>query len=119
MESERGIIIIGHCRQGKRALMQKSLKERLVLVGVDFADIGSAMASLNMSFDDAAISVKYAIDSINELKKITPDKIVSMDDCFRDEALKLRSFQEDLKTIVYEKVQSKFISKPRNNFRKR
>lgn len=119
MESERGIIIIGHCRAGKYAMIQQLLKERPVLIGVDFGDIASAVLSLNMSFEAAIIATKRVTDSINEFKKITPDKIVSMNDYFRDEAMKLRSFQENENTIVYEKVQSKFISRPRNNFRKR
>lgn len=87
MESERGIIIVGHCRVGKHAMMQQLLKERCVLIGVDFNVMSSAVAGLNMSFCDATIAIKNTVDSINE------------------------------NTIVYEKQQSKFISRPRNNFR--
>jgi len=119
MESERGIIIIGHCRAGKREMIHKILKGRVVLIGADFGDMASVITSLNMSFEAAIIATKSINDSINEFKKITPDKIVLMNDYFRDEALKLRSFQENENTLVYEKQPSKFISRPRNNFRKR
>lgn len=120
MGSERGIIIVGNCRAGKRAATQQVLKERPVLVGVDFADMTSAVLSLNMSFKKSAIQAKKLNDAMLDFKSITPDRIPSLrDDFLRNEAMKLRSFQEDLKTIVYEKPQSKFISRPRNNFRKR
>lgn len=120
MESERGIIIVGHCRSGKHEMIRQALKGRAVLIGADFGDMASAIASLKMASSDAAISIKHAIDSINELKKITPDKIPSFrDQYFMDEALKLKSVYGSENTIVYEIPQSKFISRPRNNFRKR
>lgn len=121
MESERGIIIIGHCREGKRAAIQQLLKERpdMVCIGADFSDMTSAVMALNMSFEKSIIIAKKVNDAILEFKSITPDRIVSMNDYFKDEAMKLRSFQEDLKTIVYENQPSKFISRPRHNFRKR
>jgi hypothetical protein len=115
----RGIIIIGNCRSGKQAMIQQLLKERPVLLGIDFGDMTSAVLSLNMSFEKSIIASKKLNDAMLEFQKITPDKIVSMNDYFRDEAMKLRSFQENENTIVYEKVQSKFISRPINNFRKR
>jgi len=62
-------------------------------------------------------------DGMMELKSISPDRRPSMRDDFlsnvKNGSIKFRSFQEDLNTIVYEKIQSKFISRPRNNFRKR
>lgn len=122
MESEIGIIIVGHCRAGKTeriALMRQLLKEKLVLCGVGFNHTSSASLGLSSSFEIAAIAFKKLNDAMMDLKKITPDKIISMNDYFKDEALKLRSFQEDLNTIVYEKAPSKFISRPINNFRKR
>jgi hypothetical protein len=120
MESERGIIIIGHCRAGKDAMIRQALKGRCVLIGPDLGDIASAVTSLNMSLNNVAISAKRLADVMVEFQSVTLDMIPSFrDNYFRYEALKLRSFQEDLNTIVYEKVQNKFISRPRNNFRKR
>lgn len=122
MESERVIIMIGHCRSGKHAMIRQALKGRAVLIVADSdsRDMASAIASLNMSFQGAVIAAKNASDAMKEFKAITPDRTPSFrDHYFRDEALKLRSFQENENTIVYEKQPSKFISRPRHNFRKR
>jgi hypothetical protein len=123
MERERGIIIIGHCRAGKDAMIRQAIKERCVLIGADFGDMASDVLALNMSFEYAAVASKKLNDAMMELKSISPDRRPSMRDDFlsnvKNGSIKFRSFQEDLNTIVYEKIQSKFISRPRNNFRKR
>jgi len=53
MESERGIIIIGHCRAGKDAMIRQALKGRCVLIGADFGDMISTVLALNISFEYA------------------------------------------------------------------
>lgn len=117
MESERGIIIIGHCRQGKHAMMQQLLKERPVLIGVDFGYIDSAVLSLNMSLGKAPIATKEAFQNLQLA-------LEEMGDIFKDSTMYINEakglFEEiKQKSIVYEKQPSRFISRPRNNFRKR
>ena len=117
MESERGIIIIGHCRQGKCVMMQQLLKERPVLIGVDFGDIDSAVLSLNMSLGKVPIVSKEVFQNL----QLALEEVGAT---FRDSTMYInedKGLFEEIKqqSIVYEKPQSKFISRPRNNFRKR
>jgi hypothetical protein len=91
MKSERGIIIIGDCRSEKLAMMQQALKH--------CSDI-------------------HFKESIEEVKKLNHhfETTVAISYNFRDELEKLAELE---KTIKLEKPQSKFISRPRHNFRKR
>lgn len=95
------------------------MESERVIIAVGFGNMSSAVAALSVVSFDAVIATKRLNNLLNELKERTPWKTISRDELFVDEALKFRSFQEDLNTIVYEKVQNKFISKPRNNFRRR
>jgi uncharacterized protein YaiI (UPF0178 family) len=116
MESEREIIIVGHCRAGKHEMIRQAIKEKCVLIGVDFADITSAVYSLNMSFE---AEVKLSKDSIEKLKQAIQEtgSTFNASSMYIDEAKEL--FEKMKRTIVYEKPQSNFISRPRHNFRKR
>lgn len=114
MESERGIIIVGTCRAGKREMMQQLLKENFVLVGFD---------AINSSMLGFTKALKHCEDihfkeSIEEVKKLNHhfETTLAINYNLRDELLKLAELE---KTINLEKPQSKFISRPRHNFRKR
>jgi len=126
MESERGIIIVGHCRDGKAervAIMRQLLKEKLMLCSVGLNHISSVTLGLSSSFENAYIAAKKLNDAMVELREITPDKITSFNEYHANEIIRLSmtltSFQEIENTIIYEKQPSKFISKPVHNFKKR
>jgi len=116
MESDRGIIIIGHCRAGKDAMIRKAIKERCVLIGADFPQMESAVRILKMSFE---AEVKLSKGATEELKKALQRAGLTFNGSkiYIDEAKEI--FEEMNQSVIYEKPQSKFISRPRNNFRKR
>jgi hypothetical protein len=115
MESERGIIIIGHCRAGKHAMISQAIKARCVLIGADFPQMESAVRILKMSFE---AEVKLSKGSIEEVKKELQRASLTFNGSkiYIDEAKEI--FEEMKQTVIYEKPQSKFISKPFHNFKK-
>ena len=125
MESERGIIIIGNCRSGKMErvlMMQQLLKERpeVIAHGFDFAYIESNTESdvrkLNMSFQG---EVKLSQEAIKKLKQALEQagSTFNGSKMYLYEAKEM--FEEMKQAVIQEKPQSKFISRPRHNFRKR
>jgi SUMO ligase MMS21 Smc5/6 complex component len=62
----RGIIIVGHCRSGKVAMMQQVLKERPVLVGLDIQDMESSVRKLKMAFEATVMSSKEEIEELKQ-----------------------------------------------------
>jgi len=116
MESEIGIIIVGHCRAGKDAMIRQALKGRCVLIGADFLQMEAEVRKLNMSFE---AEVKLSKDAIEEMKQALQKASSTFNGSkmYIDEAKEM--FEEMNKVVIHEKPQNKFISRPRHNFRKR
>jgi hypothetical protein len=87
------VILIGSCRQGKRAAIEDVLRERGITVVCMIP-----IESLSSAFEDAAVAAGKTTVYVNELNILA---------------------NEIKYPIVYEMPQSKFISKPKNNFTKR
>lgn len=109
---ETGIIIIGRA-SGKDAMIQQLLKERPMLIGVDFSDMTSVIASLKMSFGKLPIVSKEAFENMR-LAIEESNNSIHKSMIYFDETKRL--FEEMKISIVYEKPQSKFMSRPINNF---
>jgi len=92
MESERGIIMIGHCRAGKLEMMHRVLKH---CSDINFK---GSIEEVKKELQRASLTFNGSKIYIDEAKEI---------------------FEEMKQPVIYEKPQSKFISRPRNNFRKR
>lgn len=118
MERERGIIIVGNCRAGKREMMQQLLKENFMLVGFD--NINSSMLGYTKALEHCA-NIHFK-ESIEEVKKLNHhfETTVAINYNLREELLKLAELEKTIQNEkLFEKPQSKFISRPRHNFRKR
>jgi len=114
MESERGIIIIGHCRAGKHAMISQAIKARCVLIGADFPQMESDVRSLKMSFEGEVKSSKEAIEELKQaLQRVS--LTFNGSKMYIDEAKEM--FEQMKQTVIYEKPKSKFISRPRHNFK--
>ena len=115
MESERGIIIIVHCRAGKYAMIHQAIKERCVLIGADFPQMESDVRELKMSFE---VEVRSSKKAIEELKQALQRASLTFNGSkmYIDEAKEI--FEEMKQAVIYEKPQSKFISKSLHNFKK-
>ena len=91
MQSERGIIIVGNCRAQQVAMSLHALKH---CVDIQFLEAIAEVKKLNHNFE-TTVAINYNL---------------------REELEKLAELE---KTIKLEKPKSKFISRPRHNFRKR
>lgn len=97
-------------------MMQHLLKEKLVLIGADFPNIESDVRKLNMYFE---ATLKSSKEEFEELKQALGQACTTFNGSkmYVDEAKEL--FEQMKQAVIHEKPQSKFISKPRHNFRKR
>ncbi len=147
MERGRGIIIVGNPRSGKIAAieaLQEALKNRVEIVGygVDFGKMEREPIGRSAVFDDGFIQIEHdSLVLMESESNYSPGRTFSftfsIDESFKELQLALEKvgvafkdhamhvneakemFEEMKQTIIYEKPQSKFISRPRNNFRRR